>query len=74
MPKREKPPLLSDYCTAGESAWILSERLGRPISNKYVHVLSTRKKDPIRAIQVGNRWLYHRGDIEQVSIRERTDK
>ena len=73
MAKKEKPPLLSDYITAGEASQILSERLEREITNRYIHKLSTRKKHPIRAIPSGNRWLYHRGDLQTVDIRERPD-
>ncbi len=72
MPKK-KALLLDDYITAGDAAKLLSERLGRPITNRYIHKLATRAKNPVRSQQIGNRWVYHRGDIEQVTIRQRSD-
>lgn len=71
--QKEKPPSLVDYITAGQASAFLTEKLKRPISNQYVHKLSTRAKNKVRSVQVGNRWVYHRGDIENVEIRQRTD-
>ena len=62
---------LDDYITAGEAAQIISARLGRPIPNKYIIRLATRAKNPIRSKPAGNRFLYHRGDLESVDIREK---
>jgi hypothetical protein len=72
MPKK-KPLLLDDFIAAGDAAKLLSERLGRPITNRYIHKLSIRAKNPIRSQQIGNRWVYHRGDIESTTIRQRLD-
>ena len=63
---------LSDYVTAEQGAHILSER-GWPVSARNMYQLAHRKKNPIRTQQVGNRFLYHRGDIESITLRQRSN-
>lgn len=62
---------LTDYITADTAANILSIRLNRVISSRYVRKLSLRKKKPIRTIQMGNRLLYNREDIENCIIKQK---
>jgi hypothetical protein len=70
MPK--KIVALTDYIAAGDAALLLTAKMGRPISPKYIRKLANRKKLPsVRVEQMGNRLLYHRGDIEASTIRER---
>jgi hypothetical protein len=61
----------SVYCTAGEAARTLSEKLGRPISVNYIRKLAHRKKHPVRVQSMGDRQLYHLDDIENAAIRKR---
>jgi hypothetical protein len=61
---------LADYITASESAHLLSSKMGRPISPKYIRKLANRKGNPVHVQAMGNRLLYCRTDIESVVIRQ----
>lgn len=65
---------LTDYITSEEAAKLLSSRYNRMIGTRYVRKLALRKKDPIRCIEMGNRWLYLREDVERVVVRESRKK
>ena len=69
MPK--KIVALSDYISASDAAQLLSEKHGRPISAKYMRLLSKSKKQPIRTEWLNNRLMYNKEDIEAVIIREK---
>lgn len=60
-----------DYMTAAAAAAYLSEKFGRPILPKYIRKLATRKKNPVRSVPSGNRYLYLVADLDQVQIRLR---
>jgi hypothetical protein len=64
---------LQDYAAACEAAEILSQKLGRPISPKYIRRLSKRKHNPVRTQPSSNRLLYSREDLEQVTITKKRD-
>jgi hypothetical protein len=65
---------LHDYLSAHDAAQQLSEKLGRPVSAKYIRSLSKRKKNPVRYEIVNNRFLYHKDDIMGTDIRERVNE
>lgn len=70
MPK--KIVALTDYISARDASLLLTAKMGRPIPSKYIRKLANRKKLPsVRTEQMGNRLLYHRGDVEASTIRER---
>lgn len=71
--KRNKAPVFTDYLTAGEACEILSKRLGHNVSNRHLSQLTKRKKNPLRALRIGTRLLYHKADVEAASIRQRSD-
>jgi hypothetical protein len=60
---------LNEYVSAHDAAQLLSAKHGRPISGKYIRSLSKRKKNPVRTQPMGNRLLYHRDDLEKVTVR-----
>jgi len=60
---------IRDYCTAGEAATILSEKLSRVIRPDYISKMAKAKKRTIRRVQMGNRSLYHREDIAACTVR-----
>ena len=62
---------LHDYLSAHDAAQLLSDKLGRPVSAKYIRSLTKRKKNPVRAEIVNNRFLYSKSDIEAITIRKR---
>jgi hypothetical protein len=62
------------YITAEEAAQLLSERLGRTIPPAYMYKLARRKKNPVRTQTIGNRFLYHRADIEQTTVTQKRDQ
>jgi len=66
----KKTQSLSDYITAKHAAQILSLKHGRIIKPSYVHKL---KK--VRCVKLdATSKLYHKADIEAVTIRQRTTK
>lgn len=65
---------LDDYISAGDAAKMLSERLGRPISNRYLSSMAQRKKNPVRTKPMGNRFVYNRADIEQATVTQKRDQ
>jgi hypothetical protein len=65
MTKRIIP--LDDFISASEAARILSEKLGRRIRPDYIHQLKG-----VRSVKKNDRCkLYHKEDIEAVTIRKR---
>ncbi len=62
---------LADYITASDAAQLLSSKHGRPISPKYIRLLANRVKHPVRTQQKGDRLLYCREDLEQVTIKKK---
>jgi len=62
---------LADWISAHDAAQLLSLKLKRPISPRYIRKLSHRKKEPIRTQEMSNRLLYNRADLEQVTIRQK---
>lgn len=72
MPK--KIIALTDYISAHDAALLLTQKMGRPISNKYVRKLAERKREPVRTQPMGNRLLYHREDIEACTIRQKREE
>ncbi len=65
---------LTDYISAHDAAQILSKKHGRPISPKYMRLLAKSKGQPIRTEWLGNRLMYNRIDIQNVTIRKRENK
>lgn len=65
---------LDDYIGASDAAHLLSQKLGRPILPKYMRTLARRKKQPVRAQQMGNRLLYHKGDILACNVKQKVVK
>lgn len=66
---KKKVVNIDEYVTAGRAAEMLTERLGRPISNDYICQLATRKKKPgVECVIVGTRRLYKKAHIENVQI------
>ena len=63
---------LTDYIPAREAAHILTLKHGRRIDPHAIRQLAKRKKQPVHYQRVGDRLLYLRSDIEQVTIRQRT--
>jgi hypothetical protein len=68
MKKKED---INEYCTAQDAAKILSEKHGRPIRPDYVRKMRRSKRHAIRSVLVGDRWMYHRGDIAACSITQK---
>ena len=62
------------YCTAGEAARTLSEKLGRPIAINYIRKLARRKKHPVRTQSMGDRLLYRLDDVEHATIRKKKSR
>jgi hypothetical protein len=65
---------LTDYITAHHAAQLLSLKHGRPIHPKYIRKLADRKKNSVRVQRVGDRLLYHKQDIESITIRQKSTK
>ncbi|TMC20796.1 MAG: hypothetical protein E6J34_11495 [Chloroflexi bacterium] len=61
---------IHDYCTAGEAAQLLSEKLGRVIRPDYIGKMAVSRKRTIRRVKLGTRWAYHREDIAASTVRE----
>jgi hypothetical protein len=61
---------LEDYISSVEAAEILSEKLGRPVDPDYIRRLKNVRSHKAN----GKCYLYHRSDIEAVTIRRRTIK
>ena len=59
---------ITEYCTAGSAAQILTAKLGRPIRPDYVYKMSKSKKHVIRSAQLSGVILYHRQDIANCII------
>jgi hypothetical protein len=59
---------IKDFCTAGEAAQILSDKLGRRIRSEYISRMSKRKRHPIRSVTMNDRMLYSREDIAASTI------
>jgi hypothetical protein len=62
---------INDYVTAHDAAQILSLKHGRPIRPDYISKMAKSKKRSIRRARTGDRWLYHRDDIEAVTITQK---
>lgn len=71
MPK--KIQALADWLSAHDSAHLLSLKHHRPISPKYIRILSKRKRHPVRTQEMSNRLLYNHEDLEQVTIKQKRD-
>lgn len=69
MPKKIIP--LADWVSAHVAAQLLSLNMGRPIPSRYVVKLSRRKKNPVRTQEMGNRLLYHKGDILACEVKQK---
>lgn len=65
MPKKIIP--LADYVSASVAASILSDKLGRPVSSRYIYRLKN-----VRSVKMNETTrLYNRIDIQNSKIRER---
>lgn len=69
MKKKED---IRDYCSAGDAARFLTEKLGRQIRPDYISKMTRRKKQAIRCVQVSDRILYHKADLAACRIRAKT--
>ena len=63
---------LADWLPARDSAQLLSLKHERPISPKYIRLLSKRKSNPVRTKEMSNRLLYNREDLEKVVIKKKS--
>ncbi|GCE18966.1 hypothetical protein [Dictyobacter kobayashii] len=68
MKKKED---IHDYCTAGDAAQVLSEKLGRPILPNYICKMAKSRKRVIRTVRIGRNLLYHRFDIADSLIKKK---
>lgn len=67
------PAKLDDYITAHEAAQILSAKHHRPVRTDYISKMTRMKKyQPIRCKKIHDIYLYHRGDIENCQIGQRS--
>jgi hypothetical protein len=69
MKKKED---ISEYCTAGDAAHILTLKLQRTVRPDYISKMARTKRHKIRCAHVGDRILYHREDVAACSIRQKT--
>jgi hypothetical protein len=69
MKKKED---IADYCTAGEAAQILTDKLGRPIITNYIRKMSKSRKHSIRTAQINSIILYHRVDVTNCTITQKS--
>jgi hypothetical protein len=58
---------LEDYISAKDAAFLLTKKLGRPISPKYIYKLKGVRFHIIHQTSK----LYHKGDIQAVNIRKK---
>jgi hypothetical protein len=52
-----------DWITAHDAALLLSKKLGRPVSPKYIRTLAKSKRQPVRTRPLRYHQLYNRDDI-----------
>lgn len=69
MKKKED---INDYISAHDAAQILSLKHGRPIRPDYISKLAKSKKRAIRAARFYDRILYHKEDIANCTIRQKS--
>jgi hypothetical protein len=62
---------IKDYCSAGEAAQILTDKLGRSIRPDYISKMAKSKKRAIRSVLMNDRILYHREDIAKSKITQK---
>jgi hypothetical protein len=67
---------LEDWISAHDASQLLSEKMGRPISPKYIRSLSKSKRQLVRTQTMSSRLLYNRDDILSTTIKQKkkTDK
>jgi hypothetical protein len=62
---------INDYVTAHDAAQILSLKMGRRVRPDYISKMAKSKKRSIRRVLMGDRWMYHRDDIEAATITQK---
>jgi hypothetical protein len=61
---------LEDWISASDAAQLLSKKMGRPISARYIRALSQSKRQPVRTVVRSSRLLYSREDILDCEVKE----
>ncbi len=63
-----------DWLSAHDAAMLLSKKLGRRVSPKYIRTLAKSKRQPVRTRSLRYHQLYNRDDVLASKVRQQAKR